>query len=51
MHTSCNTALQLHMLHFIDLVMIGPLNMAYPSGCRHTTFVPVKAKALPHEGA
>ncbi len=51
MHSTCNTALQLHMLHFIDLVMIGLLYMAYPDGCQHTIFIPAEAKALPHEGA
>ena len=50
MHTSCNTALQLHMLHFIDLVMIGPLNMAYPSGCQHTTFILSRLRPYPMRG-
>lgn len=51
MHSSCNTALQLHMHHFIDLVMIGLLYMAYPNGCQHINFIPVETKAVPHQGS
>ena len=51
MHSSCNTALQLHMHHSIDLVMIGLLYMAYPNGCQHTIFIPAEAKAVPYQGA
>ena len=39
------------MHHFIDLVMIGLLYMAYPNGCQHTIFIPAEAKAVPHQGA
>ena len=51
MHSTCKLAVSLHMLHCIDLVVIGLLYMAYPNGYQHTMFIPAKAKALPHEWA
>ena len=36
------------VLQIVDLVVVGLLYMAYPTGCGYQSTFPAEAKALPH---